>query len=157
MFTDTLRQTGNITKSAEAAGWLRSQAYGIRKDDPEFAVAWDSALDEFVDAMEEEAHRRACLGIEEPVIWQGQRQFEVDPVTGNRTPLTLNKKSDQLLMFLLKGNRSKYGTERRELSGPGGGPIVATNVDLEQLTDDELRKLAELSQILASRQADLNK
>lgn len=37
--------------------------------------------------------------------------------------LTVRKPSDAMLMFLLKGNRAKYGTERTEITGANGAPL----------------------------------
>jgi hypothetical protein len=37
--------------------------------------------------------------------------------------LTVRKPSDPLLMFLLKGDRAKYGTDRTEVTGRDGAPL----------------------------------
>lgn len=49
------------------------------------------------------------------------RQLVID---GKPQWLTVSKKSDPLLMFLLKGLRKKYGTETTELTGKDGAPVV---------------------------------
>ena len=48
------------------------------------------------------------------------RQLTID---GKPQYLTVNKRSDALLMFLLKGLRKKYGTETHELTGKDGTPL----------------------------------
>lgn len=54
---------------------------------------------------------------------KGQRPRQL-VINGVPQYLTLNKRSDSLLMFLLKGLRKKYGTETTEISGPGGAPVA---------------------------------
>lgn len=54
--------------------------------------------------------------------------------------LTIRKHSDPLLMFLLKGLRKKFGTERTELTGADGGPVQMSETD----------RAARLAQILAT-------
>ncbi len=44
-FIDSLMETGNVCRSAGAAGVNRLTAYRWREDDPEFAHAWDLALE----------------------------------------------------------------------------------------------------------------
>lgn len=56
-----------------------------------------------------------------PIMGQRPRQLVID---GKPQWLTIRKKSDPLLMFLLKGLRKKYGTETTELTGAGGGPVA---------------------------------
>ena len=99
MFLEALARTGKVNLAAEAAGYATSNV--LRQyyhDDPEFAAAWDAALQTAVDdVLEPEAWRRAVEGVEEDVYYQGE---------------SVGKKlnySDGLLMFLLKGNRpEKY-------------------------------------------------
>lgn len=55
-----------------------------------------------------------------PVMGQRPRQLVIN---GKPQWLTVNKKSDPMLMFLLKGLRKKYGTETTELTGKDGAPI----------------------------------
>lgn len=59
---------------------------------------------------------------------------------GSLRYLTVRKHSDALLMFLLKGHRRKFGTERTELTGADGGPV--------QMGDTE--RAARVAQILAA-------
>lgn len=110
-FLDRLRETGNVYRSALSVGLLHPAVYKQRNKDPEFARAWDEALNESVDFLVEEAKRRAYDGVDEPVFYQGE-------VCG-----TVRKYSDPLLMFLIKGIRKEYATERKELTGSNGQPL----------------------------------
>lgn len=113
-FLDALRLRGNVSDAATAAGIRRQLAYDWRKDDAEFAAAWEEALDEAADTMEREAFRRAVDGVEEPVYHQG---VEVGAV---------RKYSDTLLIFLLKATRPEKYRERSDtrVSGAAGGPLT---------------------------------
>jgi hypothetical protein len=63
----------------------------FRRNDEEFAEAWDLALEAAAHTLEEEAIRRATEGVLEPVYYKGE-------VAGYKTNY-----SDTLLMFILRG------------------------------------------------------
>lgn len=104
-FIEALRVYGVVTTAARAASINRSTARQWRLKDPEFAAAWADALEDAVDELEKEAHRRAVQGVEEPVFYQGQ-QVSV-----------IRRYSDALLITLLKANRPEKYRERVEHSG----------------------------------------
>jgi hypothetical protein len=51
-FLEAYRESGNVSKSAAAAGYNRQYMYTLRKSDPEFAMAWDQAKLELGDDIE---------------------------------------------------------------------------------------------------------
>ena len=113
LFLDTLRRTGNVRLAANNADVVRQVAYRARDSSAKFKADWDEALEEARELLEAEARRRAAIGVDEPVFYQGQ-------VVGQT-----RKYSDNLLMFLLKAHwpekfRDNYAVEH---SGPGGGPV----------------------------------
>jgi hypothetical protein len=153
-FLEAMQATGNVSESCRRAGISSATAYNRRREDADFAAAWDTALEDATDVLEAEARRRAVEGVHEPVIYQGQLTpiFERDadgelvmveydtgetrdgqPVMGKRPKqlvidgkpqwLTVNKRSDALLQFLLKGLRKKYGTDTHEVTGKDGAPL----------------------------------
>lgn len=89
VFISTLKNTGNIRLSAQAAGIERAQAYRARTRNPDFAIEWDNALDDATDHLEAVARQRA---------------------------LTI---SDTLLIFLLKAHRPERFRERFEVKNTG--------------------------------------
>lgn len=102
-FLDTLRETANVTVAARSVGITLGTAYKHRKEDALFAERWEEAINEAVDMLEAEAHRRAFQGTEEPVFYKGD---EVGYV---------RKYSDPLTMFLLKAHRPDKYRERSEV------------------------------------------
>jgi len=74
-FLEKLRESGDVSLSARAAGISRSTVYDWRRKWKTFEGEWDDAKEEGVDGLEGEAWRRA------------------------------RKHSDRLLMFLLKAYR----------------------------------------------------
>ena len=125
-FLAALRDTGVVRDACAAASVGRTTAYRVRNSDPEFAAAWDEALEDAADLLEIEAIRRARTGVREPVIYQGKLcgtwvNDAGDVVTENTpgarlVPLAITKYSDGLLMFLLKGIRpGKYREKPPEL------------------------------------------
>jgi hypothetical protein len=92
-FLKNLATSANVSVACQRAGVSRSTAYRVRATDDEFAEAWEDAIDEAVDALEGEAHRRAVEGTLEPVYQGGKQVGEI------------RKYSDTLLIFLLKAHR----------------------------------------------------
>jgi hypothetical protein len=130
-FLAALEQTANVTTAAEAAGITRQAAYAYRKQSPEFAVAWDAALDVGVGTLEDEAVRRARDGVEEPIYYEGE-------CVG-----TVRRYSDTLLIFLLKSHKpGTYAPPQRVQNEHEGGLRVeviytARTPDLAAMTDDD--------------------
>lgn len=114
-FLKRLAETANITLSSNSIGMTRNALYNIRARDPEFAKAWDDALEEATDALEFEARRRALHGTDKPVFHRGKKCG------------IIKEYSDTLMIVLLKAHRGEKFKERYqgELSGPGGAPIPA--------------------------------
>jgi hypothetical protein len=127
-FIELLRKTCNVTQSAKSCGFDRVTAYRYRERDPDFAAAWNDAIESAVDDLEGEARRRAYEGTEEYVVSSGR------VVTLNETPLTVRRYSDQLMISLLAAHRpEKYRARSSvELTGKNGGPIVGATIP----TDD---------------------
>ena len=121
---------GNITKASEAAGINRCTPYSDQwKNDRKLQDALELARPMAADTLEAEAVRRATEGVKEPVGWyQGEPGGYVQ------------RYSDTLLIFLLKGARPERYRERHEFSGPGGGPaIIVREVVVERLSGDGRR------------------
>lgn len=74
-FLASLREMPIVQRACDAVGIERSTAYRARHADPEFAKAWDDALESGIDRAEQEAFRRAVTGFEEPVVYQGQPTY----------------------------------------------------------------------------------
>ena len=112
IFLEELRNTGQVGKSAKAAGFTNSSNLRrLRKNNEQFAADWDEAIETAVcDVLEPEAWRRAAEGVNKGVYYQG------DLVATEKVY------SDPLLMFLLKANKPK---KYRESNNYGSG-IVGT-------------------------------
>ena len=113
-FLAALAETANVLKSSELTKIARRMAYDWRAADPDFADAWERALDIGADALEDEAVRRAVEGVDEPVFYQGEAVGVV------------RKYSDTLLIFLLKGRRPEKYRDRlsHAIGVPDGGPVT---------------------------------
>ena len=157
LFLKALSEVPVVQHACDAAGVQRCTAYRARQADEAFAQAWDDAMEAGVDRAEKEAFRRAVIGFEEPVIYQGALQHTIardatgapilDPVSGEprAVPLTVRKHSDVLLSLVLKGRRKKVYAERTELTGADGK-------DLDPRLD-EVTRAARLSAIVAAAKA----
>lgn len=85
---------GNITAAAEAAGISRRVVYDWQERDQQFSLAFQEANAIATERLEAEAWRRAVDGdVNETPIMHGGRVI---------TTITEHKRSDTLLIFLLK-------------------------------------------------------
>lgn len=112
-FLKLLRERGNATEAAKYAGISRGRAYAWRDEDPEFAAKWEEALEAGTDRLVEEAEKRALGG------------------------------SDTLLMFLIKGRRPEYATERRMTTHQGEVKHkheVELSPELKELVQDAIEQ-----------------
>ena len=114
LFLEYLRERPNITKAARWAGYTREYVYELRKADPDFAKAWDEALEESVDLCEGEMHRLAFDGTLKPVFQSGEKVGSI------------REYSDTLAIFLMKAHRpEKYReTTRTEITGKDGKDLI---------------------------------
>ena len=104
-FLASLAETGQVTEAAKAVGYATTQhLHKLRREDEDFATAWDEALMSAGDMLKDEAVRRARDGVLEPDYHKGE-------VVG----YTL-KFSDSLLMFMIKQNDPSFRD-----TGRGGG------------------------------------
>lgn len=164
-FCAVLSQQCVVGRACDAVGISRQTAYHHRANNPDFAKAWDDAIEHGVDLAEAEAFRRAVQGYEEPVVYQGQITPRMAPVfdaegrpviddvtkahkwapvlddQGRPVPLTVRKYSDALLTLILKGRRKKVYADRTELTGADGGPVAHL---------DETARHARIAQILGN-------
>lgn len=121
LFLDGLRKGLSVQGAADGAGIGRRTAYNWRAEQPEFAAAWDEAIESGTDALEDALLRRA---------------------------LTIDTTA---AIFLLKARRpAKYReVTRHEHTGKDGEPIRHT-FDLTRLTDEELSELERISRRAAN-------
>lgn len=112
-FLEALADTANVSAAAKKIRISRQYMYQVREEDEEFAAAWDEAVKLGTAALEDEAVRRAMDGTLKPVFYQGEKVGSI------------REYSDTLLIFLLKArDPDKYADRvKKELSGPGGGPV----------------------------------
>lgn len=113
-FLEALAETCNVTLACRAAGISNSQAYSWRKEDALFEERWAYALDEGIDLLEAEAHRRAFQGTTKPVFFQGGECGEI------------REYSDGLAQFLLKAHRPEKYRERSQVDSNITGATSVT-------------------------------
>lgn len=167
-FCAVLAETCNVGKACAAVDISRFTAYKWRKVVPDFAEAWDDAMKAGVLALEDEAHRRAFEGLDEPLTHQGavtpayaavrddEGNLVRDELTGTPKmapvynadgtfkPQTVKKYSDTLAIFLLKAHApEKYRENSR---------VDVTSSDGSLALDDTARA-ARMQALLALAQA----
>lgn len=128
-FLDALAATGSLAAALAGLGYGRMQMQRARERDAAFAHAWDEALEAAVDALEQEARRRAVEGVEKPVWYRGEQVGTVREV------------SDRLLLALLKAHRPERFGGRSDTGAKDGWD----GEDLAGLRAALERKLARLA------------
>ena len=106
-FLKALADSGIVTIAAEIAGITRARVYQVRKEDPEFAAAWEEAEEQAADALEAEAWRRAVDGVPEPLVSGGKIVRDDDG-----QPIAIRRYSDALMLALLKARRPERFKDR---------------------------------------------
>ena len=120
VFLEPLVDTVNVTLACRRAGIARRTAYDWRETNAGFSRKWDDAIDEGVDLLEAELHKRAFEGVERPVYYKEEQVG------------TWRFYSDALAMFLLKAHRPE------RYRGTVGSEAVA-----KALTPEEQAEAAE--------------
>jgi hypothetical protein len=135
IFLALLREGHTAAHAARVCDIERTTAYHARTTDPDFAAAWDIALEDGVQVLEEEARRRAVEGVtkEKGVYHQGVQ-------VGRET---VTDYSDTLLIFLLKAKRPEVYRDRTEVKHTGQVDHAHAHLDLSTASTDDLRSFVE--------------
>lgn len=118
-----LARTGVVRKACKEARVTRKDVTDARGDPEtgeEFMRREVDAMTDFNDSLLEEAINRGRDGWAEPVIHKGMQSYVRNPFTGElllddnfeAIPLTIIKKSDQVLLKLLEAKVPGFGNKR---------------------------------------------
>ncbi len=102
-FLEILSATCNVSQACRISGFPRQSAYDQREIDAKFLKKWDDAIDIGIDALEQEARRRAYMGTRKPVFHKGKECG------------VIQEYSDTLTIFLLKAHRPEKYRERSQI------------------------------------------
>lgn len=131
-FLEVLRSTANVSRAARESGLASSMVYGQRSRNAAFAQAWDLALAEALDGVEETMIARARDGVEKPVFFRGEQVGAI------------RQYSDALGMFILRAKRPEVYA-RIVVDAPARLPDEMTEAEarveverrLDRLRDDQ--------------------
>ena len=152
-FIQALRYSGSFYEARRVAGVISSVPYRLRDKNPIFAELWEEARQEHIEIGAWEVVKRGMHGEAEPIVYQGQIQpmkinghvvldcchrpenvCDCDVTKGQRglpVPLTVNKKSDTLLMFHMKAVAPHIYRERHDAPPPEPATPKPSETDLE--------------------------
>lgn len=115
-FLEVLSETCSPKQACAVVGIARSSAYYHRDHDLEFRAAWDRAVDLALDAVLGEAFRRGVVGVDEPVVYQGDIAKGQDG-----EPVTVRKYSDRLLEMLMRWRYPEQTSDRLSVKVDSSG------------------------------------
>ncbi len=111
-FLSAYGKYGTVLAAVQVAGVSYQTHFNWLHSDDKYPQLFECAKAIFSDRLDDEVFRRAVRGVEQPVFYCGKEVGKI------------RKYSDILLIFAAKGAMpNKYNTERREISGRGGGNI----------------------------------
>lgn len=146
LFFQILEDTCSPKQAAAAVGISRQTAFYHKANDAEFRSRWDKAVEVALDALLDEAYRRAAIGVDEPVIHGGRLATVADALTGEERPLTVRKHSDRLLEVLLKFRYGEQMADRLRVkvddTGLDADALLRMNTDDRRALTDLLAKYA---------------
>jgi hypothetical protein len=128
-FLEALASGLSVTAASQIVGVNRCTPYEWRNNDPEFAKAWDIAINVGTDLLEDEAWRRAYQGTDRPVYQNGALVGAVRDY------------SDNLLMFLLRGRRPQTYRDNAKVEMSGNLTLTAL---VEQAAQKRLERAKSL-------------
>lgn len=124
LYLKVYAKTGNHVLAGEVTGIKKNRVMDRARRDPWFNEQLNEARQLSVERLEGEAYRRAVIGVDEPLYYQGE-------IFG-----TVKKYSDKLLLKLLEVNDERYS--------PKLNLNVNRPMDLSKLSDSELATLERL-------------
>ena len=106
-FAAVVATGGNVTRACKAVELDRSTPYRWAEEDPEFAEMFARAKQLGAEVLEDAVRGRAFDGVTEPIYYLGSKVG------------TIQKYSDTLAIFLLKGAMPEKYRERADVSMKG--------------------------------------
>ena len=117
-FLEALRLVPNVVRACDSANVPRRTVYDHRQRDDAFRAEWDDAIDEGIERLENEMHRRAFEGTDKPVYQGGQKVGHI------------REYSDTLAIFLAKAHRPEKYRERQSIDHSGVRVPVPVHVHI---------------------------
>lgn len=128
------RQCAHVTRASQLAGVTRTTHYAWLKENADYRDAFQEAEQEAAVVLEEEAHRRAVLGVLKPVYQGGQ-------LVGYETVY-----SDRLLELLMIGkNPNKYGKRNIGFTDRDGRDLIPIST-VDAILEDARRSRGEITE-----------
>jgi len=109
---------GRINEAARAVDVCPETVRVARKEDEEFALAFATAHQDFLDKLEKECYRRAVDGWDQPVYQQGAKVGVV------------RKFSDRMLELMLKRHIPEYRDRQTVDMNLSGGVLVVPGIPM---------------------------
>lgn len=127
--------TGALQEAARAAGVSPMTVRSHLKNDPAFKDAYDEAYEDFKEALQNEALRRAIMGWDEPVYQKGEQVG------------TIRKYDTRLLELLLKRHIPEFKEKHQVDVNVAAGTLAVPTTDSEEEWEKRHAQEAEFEEI----------
>lgn len=127
-FIAALKVTPVIVTACKRAGVSRSRAYTVRGENPDFAAAWQAALEDGIDEVEQAAIEVALTGDEEMTC-----KYRPDGSLESCTLRRWRSRGHQDRALILKANRPEKYRDRYEVRHTDSSEL---DRDIQQLVED---------------------
>lgn len=142
-YCNELAKHGLRQKAARAIGVHPDTVSKHLGNDPNFKALYQAALEDYRESIQSEMHRRAVVGTEKPLYFQGKRVVETDPVTKKQVRVSVKEYDTQLLIMLakrwIKEFREKHVVENHN---------VNLDMGLAEIDDMSPEQLAQLKKLI---------
>ena len=127
-FLEYFCELANITTAAKKAKIGRRTVYDWIETDPEFKKQYKKAKKVAIGVLEDEAARRAVVGVDKAIFYKGKKVA------------TVKEYSDTLMIVLLKAQAPKKYREVTKVESKSTNKNI--NVNSEPLTPDKIKQIS---------------
>jgi hypothetical protein len=130
-FLESFAQNANVTVACRKAGIDRSTVYRWKEHDETFSFRYNQAEVEANDVIRAAIFKRAIIGVEKPLHFQGRVVTDE-----HNQPMTVTEYSDTLLIFLAKARMPEF-REKQQID-------ITTHPDVSGAKELLMQRLARL-------------
>jgi hypothetical protein len=140
-FLRALTELGSVRDACKLVGMSNTSAYRLRDLSPDFAAAWDKALEIVAPILEQAAFERGVEGWDEPIFYQGEICGYRKRYSDNALRMLLLRQRGGQRQDLSAASQKDLMIIAREAAARAGGHFVEKMRPIEDVRASILRKI----------------